>query len=95
MFVLLNLDLGPGDGSVGDDSGGSWLGRAKGTVKRLLGAATADRGAEAAGAAEEKAAGSPSSDDVDEAQQAVEEKYDETADPRTRPDMPKGVDPRR
>lgn len=62
--------------------------RLKGKVKRVLGAATADRQAEAEGAAEERAEAVPSEPDVQQEKRAVKEQYDETTEVNPRPSAP-------
>lgn len=65
--------------------------RLKGKIKRVLGAATADRQAEAEGAAEERLEAVPPEGEVQDEKRAVKEQYDETTDVNPRPPAPPDV----
>lgn len=71
-----------------DDQNKSEFHRIKGKVKRVLGAATADRQAEAEGAAEERLEAVPPEKEVKKEKRAVKEQYDETAEANPRPPAP-------
>ncbi|MEO6989222.1 MAG: hypothetical protein ABI239_11305 [Aquihabitans sp.] len=71
-----------------DDQNKSEFHRIKGKVKKVLGAATADRQAEAEGAAEERLEAVPTEGEVQTEKQDVKEKYDETTEANPRPPAP-------
>ncbi len=71
-----------------DDQNKSEFHRIKGKVKKVLGAATADRQAEAEGAAEERMQAVPSEDEVHEEKKEIKEAYDETTQVNPRPPAP-------
>ena len=71
--------------NTSEEQGGSEFHRIKGKIKKVLGAATADRQAEAEGAAEERLEDVPSEGEVREEKRAVKEGYDETTEANARP----------
>ena len=74
--------------TTSDDGNRSEFHRIKGKVKKVLGAATADRQAEAEGAAEERLEGVPPESEVRKEKRAVKEQYDETTEATPRPPAP-------
>lgn len=73
------------------DESGSGFHRIKGKVKKVLGAATADRQAEAEGAAEERLGAVPPEAEVQQEKRAVKDGYDETPEATPRPPAPPAV----
>lgn len=71
-----------------DDQNKSEFHRIKGKVKKVLGAATADRQAEAEGAAEERLEAVPPESEVHEEKKAIKAGYDETTEASPRPPAP-------
>lgn len=82
----------PDEHNESDEQNKSEFHRIKGKVKKVLGAATADRQAEAEGAAEERLEAVPPEGEVQKEKEAVKEGYDETTEVNRRPPAPPIVD---